>query len=37
MAIINVTPATDITALIQSNNVSEGDVLCWRMGNIFKR
>ena len=36
MAIINVTPTTDINTLIQSNNVSEGDVLLLEDGEYFQ-
>lgn len=36
MAIINVTPLTDITALIISDNVSEGDVLLLEEGIYFQ-
>lgn len=36
MAIINVSPATDITALITSDSVSEGDVLLLEDGEYFQ-
>lgn len=36
MAVINVTPLTDITALIISDNVSEGDVLLLEEGIYFQ-
>jgi len=36
MAVINVTPRTDITALIASNDVAEGDVLILEEGMYFQ-
>ncbi|NLX70242.1 MAG: hypothetical protein GX024_05015 [Clostridiales bacterium] len=36
MAVINVTPLDDITALIASDNVNEGDVLLLEEGNYFQ-
>lgn len=36
MAVINVTPFTDITDLISSNNVNEGDVLLLEEGIYFQ-
>ncbi|HHV45825.1 MAG TPA: hypothetical protein GXX53_02780 [Tissierellia bacterium] len=36
MAVINVTPEMDITALINSNNVNEGDVLLLEEGIYFQ-
>lgn len=36
MAVINVTPFTDITDLISSDNVNEGDVLLLEEGIYFQ-
>lgn len=36
MAVINVTPLTDITDLIASDNVAEGDVLLLEEGIYFQ-
>lgn len=36
MAIINLSPTTDITALIDSANVSEGDLLLLEDGEYFQ-
>ncbi len=36
MAVINVTPFTDITALIASDNVKEGDVVLLEKGIYFQ-